>query len=66
VQATNAPIIGKTKELIAGVQGVQSLAQGVLCALTAHCTGRQCRHNMPANLDTSVHVWHGYQAVRLH
>lgn len=28
VQATDAPVIGKMKALIAGVQGVQSLAQG--------------------------------------
>lgn len=41
VKATNAPIIGKTKELIAGVQGVQSLAQGVHSALAAHRTDRQ-------------------------
>ena len=27
-QATDAPVIGKTKALIAGVQGVRSLAQG--------------------------------------
>ena len=28
VRATDAPVIGKTKALIAGVEGVRSLAQG--------------------------------------
>jgi len=30
VQATDAPVIAKTKALMAGVQGVQSLAQGIV------------------------------------
>lgn len=36
VQATDAPVIGKTKALIAGVQGVQSLAQGVPPQTSSH------------------------------
>lgn len=39
VQATDAPVIGKTKALIAGVQGVQSLAQGELLEDAAQLTG---------------------------